>query len=117
MLHADASGWVVQQHILPKTSVLLKDLQNRNFAVIGRHSKQMFLFDYVIISREHLTVNWLLSAFANLKDNGMIILEITDYPMTFDNRYVSRYAGFTATKVNYENRKYLVLRKGLDYGD
>lgn len=117
MLHAEASGWIIQQHILPKTSELLKDLQDRKFAVIGRHKKPMFLFDYVIISIEHLTVNWLLSAFGTLKDNGLIILEVTDHSLAFANRYVSNFGFFTATKVTYGDNKYIVIRKGLDYGD
>ena len=117
MFHAEASGWIIQQHILPKTSELLEELQSRMFAVIGRHSKPIFLFDYVIISREHLTVNWLMAAFAQLKENGVMILEIESQNLAFAPKYSSLFGKFTGTKVKYDDRTYIVIHSGVDYGN
>ena len=117
LLHAEASGWIVQQHILPKTSELLKELQDRKMAVIGRHGKPIFLFDFIVISVEHLTPNWLLSAFSVLNNNGIIILEITDFRFSFANEYKSRFGNFTGTKVKYGDNTYLVIHQGVDYAN
>lgn len=117
MFHADASGWIVQQHTLPKTSELIRELQDRKFAVIGRHNKEVFRFDYVVISKEHLTPNWLLAAFAKLSENGIIIIELEDNSLAFANQYVSRFGGFTGTKVKYNGNYYLVIHSGVDYGN
>lgn len=117
MLHAEAMGLVVNANARRESKELLEALQARKLPVTDKVDKHVFLFDYVVIHRDYLFVTTLLKAFSWIGRLSVLIVDITGKESAFNSRYVSRFGDFTAQKLKYEDRAYLVFKNGNDYGN
>lgn len=98
---------------------LYKDLSDRK-QLIELSSKLLKFtkYDYVVITKEFLSVKNLLKAMVELNRGGIIILEITGKAESYQEKYLSMVGGMmSGTKVLYEDRGYVVLHTGEDYGN
>lgn len=111
LLHGEAMG-LVQFH-----TELLKELQSRKFPVTDTASKPVFLFDYVVISEPYVALPTVLWAMTVLSSLGIIILDVTSWKNEFQKEYKVAFGGFMAHRINYEDRYYVVIHKGTDYGN
>lgn len=117
MLHGEAIGWIMTNPRVTMTADLYKYMVDNKYPVTPRSEKSVLYYDYIVIDRYTRSVTNLLRAFANVSENGLIVIEISDELPNFSDRYVSKYGNFTATRVQYGDRYYLVLRTGVDYGN
>lgn len=117
LLHGEALGWVVRESAkTPKNYEVLKYLQDNKYPVADRETKPVVLFDYIIIDYSNLNLHNLLKAFSLSSSGGIIIVEVTDYPYELSKYY--RILGVKwANVVSYQDRKYLVVHSGVDYGN
>jgi hypothetical protein len=97
-------------------SELLEELQKQQFPVVGNYEKPIVLFDYIVLNRFYENVSYLMKAFANVSVGGLIILELDD-ETEYTNNYACIFGGFSAHKVKFGTRAYLVIHAGVDYGD
>ena len=111
LLHGEAMGWIVG------STELYEELTKKKFPVTEKADKLVFLFDYVVISAAKRTFDSLLKALTSLSNLGVIVVEITDVQDRYDKEYRSYFGGFAARKLKYQDRAYLVIRQGLDYGN
>lgn len=74
-------------------------------------------YDYIFLSKENVNSRKLLRTLSKANIGGIIILELNENSDKFEDRYTSLFAGFTATKVTYGNKIYLVIHSGVDYAD
>lgn len=92
---------------------LVKRIKGMGFIVVSKRVKPVLLFDYVV-----LLGTWncesLLYAFGAISKGGIIVVEAGK---AWDERYVSRFGEFTATRVSYGDRYYVVIKGGMDYGN
>ena len=117
MLQGESVGWVVTgNNNFNKTEELTQALRDMKFLVVNNPQKPVVLFDYVVIDsyRQYDTPK-LLKALDNLKEDGIIIVQVT--PGLYQDKYVSRLGAFTITKVKLGEEEYLVFHTGVDYGN
>lgn len=112
LLHGEAMGFV-----LSDDTALLEHLQEKKFPVTDKITKPVFLFDYIAISEEYVTAASVLWALSMLSVGGIAVLDVSDWSNAVVVEYRSRFAGFTATPLNYGNKRYLVIHAGADYGN
>lgn len=117
MLHGEAMGWIMTNPRVTMTKELYEYLVEQKFPVTPKSEKSVLYFDYIVIDRYTRSVNNVLRALANLSPNGLLIIEISDELPNFKDRYVSVFANFTGIRVQYQDRYYLVIRNGADYGN
>lgn len=117
LLHGEALGWIITQHTIPESSELYKELQDRKFPVTNKLTKPVIRFDYIIIPKLHLTITWFLKALEMLAIGGMIIMDVTGYNYAFDAEYKIPFGSFTARKLIYGDRIYMVVHSGVDYAN
>ena len=72
-------------------------------------------YDYVVILSEDVSTPNVLKSLAILNTGGIIILEITEKQRKYQEKYL-RIGSMSATKLHYEDRYYLVIHAGEDYG-
>lgn len=117
MLHAEAMGLVLDADAGEESRELLQELQKRKFPVTDRVDKHVFMFDYIVIHRDYLFISSLLQAFSWAGRQGIVILDITGKADMFSKRLVSAFGGFIVQKLIYQDRAYLVIKNGVDYGN
>lgn len=117
MLNKESIGWIVHGLGSQNTRELGKKISSMGFIITPKKTKPVISYDYVVIANLHLTASTLLDAFSRLSTNGIMIIEVTDNWQKFDDEYVSLFANFKATKVVYDNRSYMVIHSGADYGN
>lgn len=117
LLHAEAMGLIMAAEDHWETRELLKYLENEKLPVSGKVEKIVLLFDYVIMHRELVCTLAFLDAFANVGKMGIIIVDVSDEPSSYESVYKSYFGNFTVSKLKYGNRTYLVFHKGVDYGN
>lgn len=117
MLVDESVGLVLSQNKTPVLYSLVEALRKSKRLVVYGNPKVVVTYDYIVISGDNLSIKNLLTAFALVQTNGLIILEITDYPHSLEDKYNSWFGTFTATKVKFENRSYIVIHAGVDYGN
>lgn len=117
MLNKESVGWLVHGLGSQNTRELGQKISSMGFLITPKKTKPVINYDYIVISNLHLTANALLDAFSRLSINGIMIVEVTDNWQKFDEKYVSLFANFVATKVQYDNRTYMVIHSGADYGN
>lgn len=111
LLHGEAMGWIIGH------PALLKALEDMKLPVTGTNGKGVFLFDYIVITHEETNVLSLMDVLSYLSNLGLLIVEITPVASVFRNEYRSVFGGFTARKLKYGERSYLVFHQGVDYGN
>jgi len=111
-LHREAIGFIVD------SGNLLDELYKRNLPVTGIVNG-IDKFDYIVLPSNRVNVRRLFRVLSELRNDGIIILELTGLKdeHQFQKKYVSMFAGFIATKVRYEERTYMVIHSGVDYGN
>jgi hypothetical protein len=117
LLHAEAMGLLLDGDSNEETRGLLKDLQDRKLPVTDAVEKHVFNFDYVVLHRDSLFVNTLIRALSLVSKMGMIILDVTGKSDMFRKEYFSKFGDFSIHKLIYEDRAYLVIKNGMDYGN
>lgn len=117
MLHGEALGYIVLGDEEENAHELFLDLQERKFPVASRITKPVVLFDYIVIPKEIVCVPMLMSAFASLSRLGLLIIEVSDEKDMYYKSYSSVFGDFTVTKVVFDDRAYLVVHAGADYGN
>jgi hypothetical protein len=103
-------GWIIGD------MNLLDYLYSLKLSVTGI-SKGMNRFDYIIISEEYINTRRLLRVLTDIDNGGIIILQLGNKVEEFEPVYRNLANKFFATKVKYDNRYYLVIHQGEDYGD
>jgi hypothetical protein len=93
---------------------LFDAITEMKFPVLNKRTKPFVNFDYVVIPKGYHLEN-LLYAFSAVSTGGIIIVEANN--AIWDEHYVSRAYNFTGTRVRYEDRFYMVIHAGVDYGD
>jgi hypothetical protein len=111
MLHRESIGWILS------TNVDLKDrlLEKKMIFVSEIDPEGAAIFDYVVLDEPFVTKYNILKSFSLLSRLGIIILNISDWGTVKELR--SEFGDFTATPLNYGNSKYLLIHKGVDYGN
>jgi hypothetical protein len=117
MLHGEAMGLIMNGAVDDDSRELLKDLQNRKFPVTDRVDKHVFLFDYIVLPRYLSTAAALLRALSLVGRLSVIIMDISNVADYYNSRYTTQFGDFTANKVKYQDRTYLVIKNGTDYGN
>ena len=74
-------------------------------------------FDYIFIPTHKVSIRRLLRALTDLKSGGIIIVQLEDKFEDFEPIYKNTSNLFFATKVKYDNRYYLIIHSGEDYGN
>ena len=114
MYHKEAIGLIKYSRLLK--SSLVDTLQKEGFPVTEKFEKFVIRFDYIVLGTEYLSIPMLLSALSHLSVGGLLVLELNSY-QSYKDRYTSLFGNFSATKVKYDGRQYLVIRNGADYGN
>jgi hypothetical protein len=119
MLHNEALGWVFSYRKEDDDGTeLYNQLMEMKFPVTNKLViKPVVLFDYIIIPKASLCVPILLEAFSLLSILGIIIVDVSEWDNLVVKDYKSVFGNFTATALNYGDRKYLVIHAGVDYGN
>ena len=115
MLHGEALGCLLASERHDEARRLYAELVERKLPIARKMEKQVFYYDYVVITAE-FGIQTLIAAFSSLSENGIIILEIPN-DFLYDDRYVSKFANFTGTKIKFGREQYLVIHSGVDYGN
>ncbi len=116
MLHGEARGLVVGSGNGAKQ--LLEYLIGKKYPVSSTLIKPMFRFDYIVLDTFRNDLPEVMDAFSSVEMGGIIIIDVTNIRDLLRPHYASVFADFTATKLKYvDNRAYLVIHKGVDYGN
>jgi len=121
VLQGESVGWVVKSKrgfgkTEQQTTELIEAIRAMKFLVVGNPQKPIVLFDYVVMdSFNQYNTPALLKALDNLKEDGIIIVQVT--PGLYQSKYTSRLGSFTITKLELGNEDYLVFHSGVDYGN
>ena len=113
MYHREATGLILGQS---GGRELLEHLESKMFPVIGKYEKSIILFDYIVLNRYQVDVPSLIKAFSSVSVGGIIVLEL-DGETDYGKNYYSQFGGFSANKIKYDDRYYMVIHSGVDYGD
>lgn len=109
----EGGGWIVRSDKSEDGRELFFALTNKGFPVT-MYPEDFMVFDYVVMDKENTTVPNLVEAMTHLHIGGILIIEgVPEY----HKKYVSIFGNFTGTKVKYDNREYLVIHSGMDYGN
>lgn len=94
---------------------LLDMLYAYKLKVSGKSEKVRW--DYIVIPSYILSIRTLFQALDAVNHNGIVIAEITGKDDKYLDRYKTRLGGLTVTKVLYDNRAYLIIHAGEEYGN
>jgi hypothetical protein len=118
LFHQESIGLILCSTVNPKARELVNYLRNCSLRVSDRRMRG-FSWDYIVISQEIRSLGTFLACISQLTTLGILVLEITDNPDRFQNRYTTAAGaiGLVGTKVIYNDRVYLVFHVGNDYGN
>jgi hypothetical protein len=111
MLHSESRGLVLHEE------EFVYKLWEQYKVVASFEIGSLTKYDYIVLDGKVLTVPRLVEALSLLSENGLLVLEVTIEEGKFSKRYLSKFANFTATKVKYEERVYMIIHQGVDYGN
>lgn len=94
---------------------LLDQLSKLNLKVSGRRNG--ITWDYIVIPNKIVSARTVLQAMSSLNSGGIIILEISENQRKYQEKYLRIGTNYSATKVQYEDRYYLIIHTGEDYGN
>jgi hypothetical protein len=115
MVHSDSYGLVLGTPGDGKDTLDL--LFSLGLKVTGKRDLKITTWDYIIIPRDFLNPRVFLQTLTSLNSGGIIVLDVTGEDESFEKRYSNPNRSFSATKVRYEERSYIVIHLGEDYGD
>ncbi len=117
MLHGEAIGFIPVSETFKEGKELLDYLIEEKFPVTGKSDKVVTRFDYIVLSKNIAIGEMIIKSMGLLNLGGLLIIDITKWDRSFWKNYKSVFASFTATLVKYNDRAYLVLHTGADYGN
>lgn len=115
MYHDKSLGFVAGVLSDGRMGNLLDHLFSLKLKVSGQRGDATW--DYIIIPTTILSTRTVLMALSSINTGGIVILEITEKQNKYQDKYLRVGGNTTATKVQYEDRYYLVLHQGEDYGN
>jgi len=117
MYHHSAIGLILNGDEFPNSFSLVQVLRLNRYLIETKIDK-MIKYDYIVINRGSLNVRMFLSCLTSLSAGGILILEITGSDSRYEDKYLNLIGGtMSATKIRYEDRSYIVIHTGEDYGD
>ena len=117
MYHASSLGLVLNGDLFPAASELLSQLRANNLLVESKLNN-FVRFDYIVMPKYVLNIRKFLSCLTRLASGGIMVLEITGSDNKYEDKYLNIVGGtMSATKVRYQDRSYIVIHTGEDYGD
>jgi hypothetical protein len=116
MLHSDSIGLIFPSNS-SRGSEVLDHLYSLGMRVSGVVDKNISKWDYIVITKDKVSFKALLRAVSMLNFGGVIILEITGKSKQYSDKYLSSIGNLKITKVFYQDRRYLVLHTGDEYGN
>lgn len=93
---------------------LLDHLHNLGLKVSGKRGDATW--DYIVIPNKIVSARTILMALSSINAGGIVILEISEAQRKYQEKYLRIGTNQSATKVNYEDRYYLIIHTGEDYG-
>lgn len=113
MYHRDATGLLRGRS---GNGDLLATLEKEGFPVVSQYQKFVVRFDYIVLNNFYADMKELLRALEEVNTGGLIVIEVRA-DENYKPKYTSIFGGFSVDKVKYENREYLVIHSGVDYGN
>ncbi len=117
LLHGEALGYIMYAREFPHSKELLKELESRKLPVAGEITKPVVLFDYTVIPDEVATLSTFLTALTSTKEGGIIIVDVTGEHRAYSKNFDTNFVNFKITRLKFDDRYYLVMHSGVDYGD
>lgn len=114
MFHKEAKGLLVGAKTNEKTKELFKELKERGLLVSDK--RERIFWDYIVIPSELLSIRVLITAITEIDTGGIVIIEVTGKDKRYEDRYKGSVGNLGVTKVFYEERSYLVIHTGDEYG-
>lgn len=99
----------------PEVQELYDYLVENKYIVVSKRVKEVINFDYIVFPLGNYSTEDIIYALSNLSVGGIIVLEVSG--IDWNDRYISRFGGFTANKVKFNGTYYVVIHGGMDYGD
>lgn len=75
------------------------------------------VWDYIVIPTKIVDAEKVLRALSLISAGGIVILEVTEEQRKYQEKYLRVGTNMSATKVQYEDRYYLILHTGDNYGN
>lgn len=117
MYHYSTIGLILNGEECEDTKELLNHLSTFGYMAEDNLDK-LTRYDYIVINRTNLTIRKFLSCLTSLDRGGIIILDVTGSDSKYEDKYLNMIGGtMSATKLRYEDRSYIVIHTGEDYGD
>ena len=101
------------------TNERMADLQlhlMRLGCIVSGTDRGSITWDYIVIPNEFVSARTVLLALSSINAGGIIILEISEAQRKYE-KYLRIGTNQSATKVQYEDRYYLIIHTGEDYGE
>jgi len=97
---------------------LYEYLVDKNSCVVTRGIGNLTKYNFIVITKPLMSTRNLIKSLTELRRGGLIILEITGKDSRYEDKYLNMVGGtMSATKLRYEDRSYIVIHTGEDYGD
>lgn len=93
-------------------------LSDMHKCVLTNGVDKLTKYNFIVIDTTHLSTRNFLKSLTELRRGGLIILNITGKDAKYQDKYLNIVGGtMSATKLRYEDRSYIVIHTGEDYGD
>ena len=115
MLHSVALGFISGINSDGRMGNLLDHLFNLGMRVSGIRGDATW--DYIVIPNKIVSARTVLMALSSINAGGIVILEISEAQRKYQEKYLRIGTNQSATKVQYEDRYYLIIHTGEDYGE
>ena len=117
MCHTSSYGVVLGGTSIEDGKNVYDYLSQLGLRVASGYMKHISMWDYIIIPRKQSSVRRLVEALTSLNSLGIIIVETTGTDAKIEERYSNVNSQLSATRVVYEDRSYLVVHTGNEYGN
>ena len=118
MFHRSSIGLLIGVDSDQRLKELMALLDEASLISTGIESPDRWYitWDYILIPKGKARISTLLKSLSCLNTGGIIIVEITGLNEFFQDKYKNLAIGMNATKVIYEDRSYMILHRGEEYG-
>ena len=117
MHHSSSLGLILGATDIEEAFTALRQL-HLNGLLVESKLNDFVRFDYIVIPKQLLNVRKFLSCLTRLASGGIMVLEITGSEDKYEDKYLNMVGGtMSGTKVRYQDRSYIVIHTGEDYGD
>lgn len=118
MIHPYSLGAILADPLDADSKELYEYLVDKNSCVVTRGMGNLTKYNFIIITKSFLSARNLIKSLTELKRGGVIILDITNKDARYQDKYLNIVGGtMSATKLRYEDRSYIVIHTGEDYGN